>query len=222
MSLGEMAYAVLYTLHLTLALLFQQKKQVLEPIKMSHGHLKSQGSQCHQGTQPRGCFDSFPLAYFACCKPPGQISFIYLVTEEPHQISMSSLLTGKLGHRSSCQLAVLIYLLPLQQILAPLMSSCGYTTAFCRKDGEKATSHRNGLLTKLSSQIPCRHATGMRIFCGGVVCVEASSLTVFGFWQPAGPPETGFEPRCGRGIIFQNSRILLNAGRRACKPAATN
>jgi hypothetical protein len=41
MSLGEMAYAVLYTLHLTLALLFQQKKQVLEPIKMSHGHLKA-------------------------------------------------------------------------------------------------------------------------------------------------------------------------------------
>jgi hypothetical protein len=29
------------------------------------------------------------------------------------------------------------------------MSSCGYTAAVCRKDGEKATSHHKGLLTKL-------------------------------------------------------------------------
>jgi hypothetical protein len=41
MPLGEMAYAVLYTLYLALILLFQQKWQVLEPIRMSYGHLKA-------------------------------------------------------------------------------------------------------------------------------------------------------------------------------------
>jgi hypothetical protein len=42
-----MAYAVLYALHLALILLFQQKRQVLEPIKMSDGHLNLKA--CHQG-----------------------------------------------------------------------------------------------------------------------------------------------------------------------------
>jgi hypothetical protein len=36
-----MAYDALYALYLTPILLFQQKKQVLEPIKMPHGHLKA-------------------------------------------------------------------------------------------------------------------------------------------------------------------------------------
>jgi hypothetical protein len=35
-----------------------------------------------------------------------------------------------------------------------------------------------------------------------------------------GPPKTSSEPRRGRGIVFRNSRISLNAGRRACEPAA--
>jgi hypothetical protein len=62
---------------------------------------------------------------------------------------MSSLLGGELGPRSSCQLTVLTNPLSLQQIMAPLMSNCGYTHRFCRKDGEKAMSHRKELLTKL-------------------------------------------------------------------------
>jgi hypothetical protein len=53
-----MAYDTLYALYLTPILLFQQKRQVLEPIKMSHGHLKA---QCHQGTQLHECFASFVL-----------------------------------------------------------------------------------------------------------------------------------------------------------------
>jgi hypothetical protein len=36
-----MAYDTLYALYLTSILLFQQKRQVLEPIKMSHGQLKA-------------------------------------------------------------------------------------------------------------------------------------------------------------------------------------
>ena len=39
--IGDMAYDTLYALYLTPILLFQQKRQVLEPIKMSHGHLKA-------------------------------------------------------------------------------------------------------------------------------------------------------------------------------------
>jgi hypothetical protein len=35
-----------------------------------------------------------------------------------------------------------------------------------------------------------------------------------------GPPKTSSEPRCGRGIVFRNSRISLSAGPRACEPAA--
>jgi hypothetical protein len=35
-----MAYVIRYALDLTLVLLFQQKRQVLEPVKMPHGHLK--------------------------------------------------------------------------------------------------------------------------------------------------------------------------------------
>jgi hypothetical protein len=42
-----------------------------------------------------------------------------------------------------------IYPLSLQQILAPLMSSRGYTHALCRESGEEATSRRKELLTKL-------------------------------------------------------------------------
>jgi hypothetical protein len=36
-----MAYDALSALYLTPVLLFQQKRQVLEPIKMPHGHLKA-------------------------------------------------------------------------------------------------------------------------------------------------------------------------------------
>jgi hypothetical protein len=36
-----MAYDTPYALYLTPILLFQQKRQVLEPIKMSHDHLKA-------------------------------------------------------------------------------------------------------------------------------------------------------------------------------------
>jgi hypothetical protein len=35
--IGDMAYDTPYALYLTPILLFQQKRQVLEPIKMSHG-----------------------------------------------------------------------------------------------------------------------------------------------------------------------------------------
>jgi hypothetical protein len=35
------AYVIHYALHLIPVLLFQQKRQVLGPIKMSHGHLKA-------------------------------------------------------------------------------------------------------------------------------------------------------------------------------------
>jgi hypothetical protein len=157
--------------------------------------------QCHQGIQPRECFASFPLAYayFSCCKPPGQISFIYLVTGEPHQISMSSLLTGKLGHWSSCQLTALIYPLSLQQILAPLMFSCGYKHRFCRKDGEKATSRRKeGDSYEVDK--PKAMQTYMRLTCGSpaVGCVLTHLKLLL---AARGPPETGFEPRCGRGIV---------------------
>jgi hypothetical protein len=71
-----------------------------------------------------------------------------------------------MGPWGSCQLTVLTCPLSLQQILAPLMSSYGYTHRFCREDDKKATSNRKGLLTK---------------------------------WSNRGPPEAGFEPRCGRG-----------------------
>jgi hypothetical protein len=36
-----MAYVMPYALHLTPVLPFQQKSQVLEAIKISHGHLKA-------------------------------------------------------------------------------------------------------------------------------------------------------------------------------------
>jgi hypothetical protein len=57
--------------------------------------------------------------------------------------------------------------LSLQQFVVPLMSSCGYKHALCMKDGEKATSHRKGLLTKLQSQRPCRYTATMRGSCVG-------------------------------------------------------
>jgi hypothetical protein len=73
---------------------------------------------------------------------------------------MSRLLTGELGHWSSYQLASTnmssckrtagLFLpaqpspLPPPKFVVPLMSSCGYkhAFAFCREDGERATSHR--------------------------------------------------------------------------------
>jgi hypothetical protein len=58
--------------------------------------------------------------------------------------------------------------LSLQQLVTPLMSSCGYMHTFCRKDDEKATSHRKGVLTKLQS--PKGHAD-MRLTCGSPVLV---------------------------------------------------
>jgi hypothetical protein len=129
---------------------------------------------------------------------------------------MPSLLGGKLGPWSSCQLTVLTYPLSLQQILASLISSCGYTHRFCRKDDEKTTSHRKELLTKLSNQ---RDHADMRLACGSPVmgCVLRHLKL---FFAARGPPKTGFAPRRGRGTVSPKSRISLSAGRRACKPAA--
>jgi hypothetical protein len=58
------------------------------------------------------------------------------------------------------------------------MSSCGYTHALCRKDGENATSRRKELLAKLPSYRSCRYTANMRTSCGGV-CV-GESPTAFG------------------------------------------
>jgi hypothetical protein len=75
MSLGEMAYAVLYALHLIPVLLFHQKRQVLEPIKMSHGQLKA---------VPSGLF------CLLLCALAGDYS-LSLQDGEPDQISIPSL-----------------------------------------------------------------------------------------------------------------------------------
>jgi hypothetical protein len=104
----------------------------------------------------------------------------------------------------------------LQQILAPLMSSCGYTHALCRKGDEKATSRRKELLAKWRSQRPCRHATDMRIS----FVVRGASTHLQLLFAARGPPKTSSEPWRGRGIVFRNSRISLSAGRRAYEPAA--
>ena len=158
------------------------------------------------------------LAYFACCQPVGHFSFMCLLNGELHQISMPSLLEGKPGPWSSFQLAVLTYPLSLQQITpAPLlMSSCGYTPLLQEGWREGHTSHRKGLLTKLSNQRPCRHATGMRI-SGGEVCVEAQRHLEL-FSAACGPPETSSEPRYGRGTTWSPkfARSSCSAGRRAC------
>jgi hypothetical protein len=107
---------------------------------------------------------------------------------------------------------------PAPNILAPLMSSCGYTHALCREGGEKATSRRKELLAKWRSQRSCRHATDMRISCGERG-VDASSTA---FRSPRAAENQFRAPPGvdGRGIVFRNSRISLSAGRRACEPAA--
>ena len=121
--------------------------------------------------------DACLLAYFARHQPAGQFSFSCLLNGGPQQISIPSYFKGKPVPSGPCLVTALT---SLHQILAPLMSSCGYTHRFCRKDDEKATSHLKELLTKLPAQrprmpdAPCRHATGMRTSCGGgCVCVEA-------------------------------------------------
>jgi hypothetical protein len=65
-------------------LLFQQKGQVLEPIKTAWD-LDFRGTS-QVLTSER--FASCPLAYFACCQPVGQTSFICLLNGELRQISM--------------------------------------------------------------------------------------------------------------------------------------
>ena len=73
--IGEMAYVVHYALHLIPVLPFQQKRQVLEPIKMPQAISR----QCHQGIQLHECFAACRLAHFACYQPSGQVSFSCLV-----------------------------------------------------------------------------------------------------------------------------------------------
>jgi hypothetical protein len=82
------------------------------------------------------------------------------------------------------------------------MSSCGYTNALCRKDGENATLRRK----KLPDQVA-------KLTCGPhvVVCVWGHLQLLF---AACGPLKTSSEPRRGRGIVFRS------AGRRACEPAA--
>jgi hypothetical protein len=111
---------------------------------------------------------------------------------------------------------VLIYLLSLQQILTPLMSSCGYTRTLCA--GRAARTPRRAARTFGRSDPAPGHAD-QRLTCGSHVV--GGALTHLKLLLAArGPPKTGFEPRRGRGIVFRNSRISLSAGRRACKPAA--
>jgi hypothetical protein len=43
--IGEMAYVILYALHLTPILPFKRKRQVLEPIKVPNGYLKAVSSR---------------------------------------------------------------------------------------------------------------------------------------------------------------------------------
>jgi hypothetical protein len=59
----------------------------------------------------------------------------------------------------------------------------------------------------------------MRLTCGShvVVCVWWHLQLLF---AARGPLKTSSEPRRGRAIVFRNSRNSLNAGRRACEPAA--
>jgi hypothetical protein len=111
---------------------------------------------------------------------------------------------------------LLIFPLSLQQILAPLMSSCGYTHALCRKDGENAALRRKKLPDQVCQAIG---RADMRLTCGSPV-VRGASTHLQLLFAACGPPKTSSEPRRGRGIVFRNSRISLSAGRRACEPAA--
>jgi hypothetical protein len=144
-----------------------------------------------------------------------------IINGEPQQISMPSMFTGGLVPSGPCLVTTLTYPLPLQQILAPLMSSCGYKHAFCKEDGEKqghlvaGTWHRKGLLTELPSQRSYRHA----LTCGSPVvgCVWGH-LNLFS--AACGPPKTGFERPAWSTASLRNSRISLSTGRHTCKPAA--
>jgi hypothetical protein len=130
---------------------------------------------------------------------------------------MSSLFKGKPVPSGPCQLTVLTCPLSLQQVLAPWMSSCGYTHRFCRKDGEKATSHRKELLTKLSNQ---RSHADMRLTCGSpvvCVCVCVCGGILNCFRQPAGRRKPVSSPGVEGHIVSPKfSRISFSAGRRAC------
>jgi hypothetical protein len=112
--------------------------------------------------------------------------------------------------------AILTCPLSLQQILAPLMSSCGYTHALCRKGGERRP--RRAARSSWRSGEAKDHAD-MRLTCGSPV-VRGVSTHLQLLFAARGPPKTSSEPRRGRGIVFRNSRISLSAGRRACEPAA--
>jgi hypothetical protein len=87
----QVAHAVLYTLHLIPVFLFQQKRQVLEPIKMPHGHLKAVPSRYI--TSFRHCCFLF-LFCLLLCALAGDYS-LSLQDGELDQISMPSLLKGK-------------------------------------------------------------------------------------------------------------------------------
>jgi hypothetical protein len=99
------------------------------------------------------------------------------------------------------------------------MSSCGYTHALCRKDGEEEARRSRRAARSFWRSGQAKDHADMRLTCGSPVvgCVLTHLKLVV---AARGPPKTGFEPRRGRGIVFRNSRILLSAGRRACKFAA--
>jgi hypothetical protein len=129
-----------------------------------------------------------------------QVNFFHLclVNREPHQISMSSLFKGvaRVAIRPLFSGYSNIYPLSLQQILAPLMSSCGYTHALCRKDGEERPRRAaRGFLRSCQAK---DHAE-MRLTCGSAV-VGGGVAHLKLLLAARGAPETGFEPRCGRGI----------------------
>jgi hypothetical protein len=97
-----MASAVLYTLHLIRRLSFPAERQVLEPIKMSHGQLKAVPSR--RRTSFRHCCFLFLFCLLLCALAgdyslslQGIISYQVnaLQDGELDQISMPSALKGK-------------------------------------------------------------------------------------------------------------------------------
>jgi hypothetical protein len=180
-------------------------------------------------------FAPCPLAYFACCQPPGQISLSIWYDGEPHQISMPSLLAGKLGPfellPTHCTNISPFPAANTGSLDAQLRIHVRFVLCAGRTARRQATSRRKEFLTKLSSQRPYRHATDMRICCGGV-CVGASQ-TDFGSPRVAGRRNPVSSPGVdgGRGIaspkfadsVQRQKQCRVQAGRRAaCEVQSAN
>jgi hypothetical protein len=131
---------------------------------------------------------------------------------------------GKQVARGPCQLTARMYPLSLQQILALLMSSCGYTHRFVQGCGQEARRTEDG------EEATSRHKQGARSSWGGEVAKPKTTHTfaVLGgvlahlklLWQPAGRRKPVSSLAVDGASSLRNSRIALSAGRRACKPAA--